>query len=329
MSQNFVSIANNKNVSISTPTTQVIPPMPMPRREIKLIGKSEVISLNSVKVAVKKELNLVPENEEFQENVATVSATSFDPSSLFLKPQYDDLVPGPSHLQNDLLNSSQPSYLTSEDDATSSSSNQTNVIRMLDDSDPRCSKFYRGRLRRYACRICIAEENSLKMLLVHLQLHEEGSGAIPCPECGWFVMPNKLQHHHGHHHKHLRRKPPKTTPKLWYYQCPECNALLTQIERYREHEAMHEQGEGVICPEEGCGWLVKVLGMHRERWHLKDGEATRYKVKHSRKIKIMKKRIHKPLTTPMAKPRRKKKKAGNAVEQKLMSQPALAVLPDF
>ncbi|CAL8068819.1 unnamed protein product [Orchesella dallaii] len=171
--------------------------------------------------------------------------------------------------------------------------NDKNIISNFNDSDPRCTKYTRGNIRRYGCRQCPAEENAMKYLLIHMQLHEEGSGAIPCPECGWFVMPNKLQRHNGIHHEHLRKRSfaqSQKPPNRFYYQCPECNALVCQLSRYREHEEMHENGLGRICEEEGCGWLVKEIGRHRKRWHPEDEKSARQKVKHPRRIKVMEKR---------------------------------------
>ncbi|CAL8084118.1 unnamed protein product [Orchesella dallaii] len=173
-----------------------------------------------------------------------------------------------------------------------SNSSKKIVIHSLDTSHPKYTRYFKGPTKYYGCRECPAEDSYLKLLEAHMKLHEEGSGAIPCPECGWLVMPDKLSFHKGKHHRpaDLPTKPPNN---LFYFKCPDCKALLCSVGRYRDHEQMHENGKGKNCAI--CGWLVKEVGRHSARWHPTDPKSAKGKIMYPRKIKLMKKRTENKL----------------------------------
>ncbi|CAL8117553.1 unnamed protein product [Orchesella dallaii] len=159
----------------------------------------------------------------------------------------------------------------------------------------------RAKTRRYTCEECPYDTTNLLRFETHRTFHEEGSGAVPCEDCGWYLMPKSMGRHRAHAHPTGR---PKVVDKirgagvsqvrLCYLQCPECQALIARLEDYREHERLHESGAGETCAE--CGWLCKRMSSHHARWHPNETSFVRHK--YPRYIKRMPSRLHHPNQTP-------------------------------
>ncbi|CAL8114420.1 unnamed protein product [Orchesella dallaii] len=67
-------------------------------------------------------------------------------------------------------------------------------------SNPNITQFFRGTQRYFQCRLCPAEACKFIRMREHLKLHEEGTPAIPCDECGWYLPPGSVYAHKGKRH---------------------------------------------------------------------------------------------------------------------------------
>ncbi|CAL8133311.1 unnamed protein product [Orchesella dallaii] len=122
-----------------------------------------------------------------------------------------------------------------------------------------------------------APPNTQKVTLVQMEnqliLHQEESSPIPCPDCGCFVLPSKLEWHRSHRH-------PETNPDYsmikkevnirWGYKCKHCPAFFRKRNAIKIHAQLHLPGAQVqICQVENCGWHVNPqnMTMHRRQNH--------------------------------------------------------------
>ncbi|CAL8136263.1 unnamed protein product [Orchesella dallaii] len=60
----------------------------------------------------------------------------------------------------------------------------------------------------FKCRLCPFETLHLERIETHVQIHEEGSGAIACGKCGWFLLPQWMEAHSNVNHP----PPPESRP---------------------------------------------------------------------------------------------------------------------
>ncbi|CAL8149337.1 unnamed protein product [Orchesella dallaii] len=151
----------------------------------------------------------------------------------------------------------------------------------------------RQRHYTHKCSQCPYSAPTILQLITHLKLHEEGSGACVCPDCGWYVRQNKLNVHRGTRHKSsknityqksnpglnlkIRKKPTITIkpseghrrhPADKHYKCHECPFSSSSRVHLKSHLEVHREGvQGVTCSD--CGWYVDVkkLYLHRRRRH--------------------------------------------------------------
>ncbi|CAL8114428.1 unnamed protein product [Orchesella dallaii] len=133
----------------------------------------------------------------------------------------------------------------------------------------------------YGCQLCSFQGNTKTTFENHMKLHEEGSGAIFCSNCGRPVLPHKLSRHVGRCRAGIvgnygnnkgRRvnpncNPPKRSGRL-FYQCDHCPFESNSCTCYASHLKLHDEGSGAVaCPE--CGIFVNPtrLAYHMKIWH--------------------------------------------------------------
>ncbi|CAL8114430.1 unnamed protein product [Orchesella dallaii] len=129
----------------------------------------------------------------------------------------------------------------------------------------------------YRCQLCSYQCNTKKDFEAHMKLHEEGSGAIICSDCGRPVLPNKLRWHVGQcragivgnygYKKGPKRDSNSNLPKppgKFYYQCGQCPFETNSNVRYATHLELHGEGStAVVCRE--CGYFVEPSQLHRHK----------------------------------------------------------------
>ncbi|CAL8114426.1 unnamed protein product [Orchesella dallaii] len=133
----------------------------------------------------------------------------------------------------------------------------------------------------YQCQLCSYQCNTKTTFENHMKLHEEGSGATLCSDCGRPVLPNKLRWHviqcragivgnYGHD-KRRRMSSNSNVPKRsgrFYYQCDKCPFESNSSASYATHLKLHEEGATAVACRE-CGYFVipRKLGYHKKVRH--------------------------------------------------------------
>lgn len=92
--------------------------------------------------------------------------------------------------------------------------------------------------KTYQCPLCLRTMKNCHRDK-HIALHESGNGTN-CPECNWHVSKTELAKHKMTYHCY------QTT-----YQCTLCPKTMKNCHR-DENIALHERGNGTICPECNC-----------------------------------------------------------------------------
>ncbi|ODM91173.1 putative zinc finger protein [Orchesella cincta] len=152
----------------------------------------------------------------------------------------------------------------------------------------------------YACQQCSYQCNTKSDFQAHLLLHEEGSGAIPCHDCGRPVLPEKMERHLSVHSIigtyrqrsrawKVRKSKDASQPSIngsnesvaeigtsssnlsagkYYYQCKQCPFESNSSVRFDKHVKLHENGSGAV-PCEDCGFYLDPtkVGLHRAKRH--------------------------------------------------------------
>ncbi|CAL8137012.1 unnamed protein product [Orchesella dallaii] len=142
----------------------------------------------------------------------------------------------------------------------------------------------KGKQRYLQCNFCPGNYPKLFQIKNHLQLHKSGKG-VPCEKCGWVVEFNKMGWHIRHRHLksknstgvEVKRKYGNYVKKNYRYDCNDCPASYRSLGDLNEHKRLHENGEGVVCPE--CGWLVAKLGQHNGKHHPQTSKGDKKRIK--------------------------------------------------
>ncbi|CAL8148666.1 unnamed protein product [Orchesella dallaii] len=121
------------------------------------------------------------------------------------------------------------------------------------------SGFYK-KSAKFKCNHCYYRTVHAANIKAHIELHEEGSTAIPCEKCGWFVLPEYMQLHNEHNHTKGNGDGRGQLPLL---QCPQCPFESKVKKRFEEHQALHKEGSGGSqCPECDC-FTRQLLFIHQ------------------------------------------------------------------
>ncbi|ODM88452.1 putative zinc finger protein [Orchesella cincta] len=103
-----------------------------------------------------------------------------------------------------------PSALfTDENDDNSEKSEDENGFEMQEQTPKRLPPILSktvspsGASSRYAykCEQCPFGSTSKQRLDAHLVVHVKGSGAIPCPDCEWYILPHRMARHQSKAHR--------------------------------------------------------------------------------------------------------------------------------
>ncbi|CAL8068899.1 unnamed protein product [Orchesella dallaii] len=137
---------------------------------------------------------------------------------------------------------------------------------------PPYTKFTKGRYTYYQCTKCPAHQRQLGQLRKHLQLHKKGSLSIPCPDCGWLVLPRLLAQHQSQHHRETNPNYSigKRMGNVRNYKCKHCPAFSKHLLVMQYHAKLHFDGAQVwICEVNNCGWFVnpRKISSHLCRFH--------------------------------------------------------------
>ncbi|CAL8136261.1 unnamed protein product [Orchesella dallaii] len=138
--------------------------------------------------------------------------------------------------------------------------------RCVQNSHPKYLSFLRRNgnniLWIFKCRLCPFETLHLERIETHVQIHEEGSGAIACGKCGWFLLPQWMEAHSNVNHP----PPPEPRPSTMdiavekkiptIYKCIQCPYQSKVKGGFENHIKLHEEGTAtVVC--EVCGICVR------------------------------------------------------------------------
>ncbi|ODM91171.1 putative zinc finger protein [Orchesella cincta] len=143
----------------------------------------------------------------------------------------------------------------------------------------------------YICQQCSFQSNTKGKFEAHQKLHEEGSRAISCHECGRPVLPEQLERHRAKHSSmgyYQRQQSTLTVEEStvmststtsqssgkYFYQCSSCPFESNNSVRFGIHSKLHEEdSEAISCTE--CGFYVdpkKMTRHHAVRHKRKLGE---------------------------------------------------------
>ncbi|CAL8148710.1 unnamed protein product [Orchesella dallaii] len=116
---------------------------------------------------------------------------------------------------------------------------------------------------KFTCNHCHYRTVHAANIKTHIELHEEGSTAIPCDKCGWFVLPEHMQLHNEHNHsKRNADLDRKASPTL--HKCSLCPFESKWKQIYEDHQILHKEGSRASqCPECGC-YTRQPLFNHRK-----------------------------------------------------------------
>ncbi|ODM88453.1 putative zinc finger protein, partial [Orchesella cincta] len=147
----------------------------------------------------------------------------------------------------------------------------------------------------YKCEQCPFGSTSKQRWVAHLVVHAKGSGAVPCPNCEWHILPHRMARHQSKSHPTLYQRvlkkrmtvahklqpiqpPPLVTApvlktgvkkKHYYYKCDRCPFNSSCVTRFRSHEKTHELGSPAK-PCSDCGvWILpgRQLAFHQTTVH--------------------------------------------------------------
>ncbi|CAL8114432.1 unnamed protein product [Orchesella dallaii] len=133
----------------------------------------------------------------------------------------------------------------------------------------------------YRCLLCSYQCNTKSDFEGHLKLHEDGSGAITCSNCGRPVPPDKFRLHAGRclagfvgnygQFRGRKMRPNHNLPKRsgrFYYQCDQCPFESNSNAAYATHLKLHEEGSTAVACRE-CGYFINPIKLdyHMKIWH--------------------------------------------------------------
>ncbi|CAL8137735.1 unnamed protein product [Orchesella dallaii] len=135
---------------------------------------------------------------------------------------------------------------------------------------PTYKRIRKGKFKYFQCNKCPAWESKVEEINEHQLLHLEGSISIPCPDCGWAVLPQQLESHRSRIHLDSTT-PDYTVNKRPYdrsrvqFGCKQCPATVTTLQTIKTHLMLHRpDSKAQICKAKNCGWLVDPVKMN---WH--------------------------------------------------------------
>ncbi|ODM93060.1 putative zinc finger protein, partial [Orchesella cincta] len=150
-------------------------------------------------------------------------------------------------------------------------SSQDGEKRLVDNSNPHYTVFWKDNVQKFKCRHCPFETKNSTNIRLHSKLHEEGAHTEICRECDCFVRIGKIASHFKKRHgRHPDANDYETSGvgytvvgsgKSKYYKCNECPFKTTNnLEPIKEHVKLHGDGARAEACEE-CGRYVVVERM--------------------------------------------------------------------
>ncbi|ODM91834.1 POZ-, AT hook-, and zinc finger-containing protein 1 [Orchesella cincta] len=122
--------------------------------------------------------------------------------------------------------------------------------------------------RFYKCHRCGLRTNRLIDMEGHVELHKEGSGAVPCTICNQIMLPEQMQAHlEANHTVSVRQQRPDRrrvkNPSLQCTQCPHQSKMKRQAD---QHSLLHLEGSGAV-PCQKCGVYIRDIPYNSHRLH--------------------------------------------------------------
>ncbi|CAL8143435.1 unnamed protein product [Orchesella dallaii] len=134
---------------------------------------------------------------------------------------------------------------------------------VVDASNPNYTMFRQEYVSKFECKICEAKVFEKEEMEEHVKWHEtEGREGSSCESVTW----KKISGLSGFHRFGDEFTSEASLRFTKYWDCGLCDARCL-LEGKREHEQLHESGDGVSCY--ACGLMIKVIGLeqHMEYFH--------------------------------------------------------------